>query len=86
MIVRDISIRFGNALIETTPVVADANVGGEPCVVGALKMKNITDADCVGRVELIFLNKNGLEFFKRKLSEMENIWEEELNNRTNDAN
>lgn len=78
MIVRQISIRFGNALIETTPIIGDTNVGGEPCVVGALKMKNITDADCVGCVELVFLNRNGLEFFKRKLSEMENIWNEEL--------
>ena len=75
MIIRDISIRFGNALIETTPFVADAKVGCEDVKIAGLRMKNLTDSDCVGVVDLVFLNKNGLEFLKRKLSEMEQNWE-----------
>ena len=50
MIIRDIAIQFGHGLIETTPFVADVTVGGEKTVVAGLKMKNITDADCVGSI------------------------------------
>jgi hypothetical protein len=79
VIIRNISIHFGNALVETTPFTGDANVGGEEANICGLRMKNLTDADCVGAIDLVFLNRQGLEFFKRKLSEMEDKWECELN-------
>lgn len=78
MIVRNISVRFGSALVETTPFDGVANIGGKEKNIVGLRMKNLTDADCVGSVDLVFLNKDGLEFFKRKLNEMENMWDEPL--------
>lgn len=75
MITREIKIMFGQGLVETTPFNGDANIGGEGAKIAGLRMKNLTDADCVGAIDLVFLNKNGLEFFKRKLNEMEENWE-----------
>lgn len=84
MIIRNTEIRFGNALIDTTPFDADATIGGQPTRIAGIRMKNITDADCVGVVDLVFLNKNGLEVFKRKLQEMEEIWDKPISGDTND--
>lgn len=77
MITRDIKIMFGQGLVETTPFCADANMNGEEVKIAGLRMKNLTDAECMGSIDLVFLNKNGFEFFKRKLNEMEENWEKE---------
>lgn len=66
---------FGQGLVETTPFKGDATVDGNIVKIAGLRMKNLTDAECVGAIDIVFLNKNGLEFFKRKLSEMEENWE-----------
>lgn len=66
---------FGQGLVETTPFEGVATVDGNTVKIAGLRMKNLTDAECVGAIDIVFLNKNGLEFFKRKLSEMEENWE-----------
>lgn len=78
MIRRFIEVIFGNGLVETTPFVADAKVvdGTEKKVFG-VSMKNLTDADCVGDIKLIFNSPKDVEFLVRKISESLEMYKKE---------
>ena len=69
MITREIKIMFGQGLVETTRFTGGANIDGDGVEIAGLRMKNLTDAGCVGAIDLVFLNKNGLEREKQEALE-----------------
>jgi len=78
MIKRVIEIIYGNNLINTTPLTCDISKCGEASTGFGLSLKNITDADCVGDIKLIFLDDKAYEFFLRKLAEAKAMKDQEV--------
>lgn len=79
MIRRFVEVIFGNGLVETTPFCADAKVAdGSDKTVFGVSMKNLTDADCVGDLKLIFNSPRDVEFLVRKINEALEMYKQEM--------
>lgn len=69
MIRRFIDVIFGNGLVETTPFSMDVKKEYDTLAGFGVSMKNLTDAECVGDIKLMFIDDASYDFFIRKLNE-----------------